>query len=271
MQAHRIQPLSFVPLVLALWLPLHATAGQISLTPMESRAVVGKEKMPVLTVTASSEDKTYVKTMVKEVLNANTPQQKEVDVSGSAESDLLVSPARFVLPPNGSKKLRLVYMEPVSKERDFRVYVTPVNDAAEQEKIAQALEGQRPAAGKAGVNGVSSKVGVSITWGALVRLLPENPQVAYQAEIRDGKFYLKNSGNVRFYVENLTHCDDSAICQNGGKTNGFNVYPDMEKNIGSAKSAEQLEFDLKDGDGGKPIHIVARELLSADSSKSTAK
>jgi hypothetical protein len=253
----------WTPITLALLLPLCAQAGQLSLYPMESRATAGLGKMPVLTVSTQGEDKTYVKTEVREVLFANTPQQKEVVLSGASDNDLIASPSRFILAPGSSRKIRLVYMNTVEKERDFRVYASPVVDQAEQAALEDALNGKRPGSGqKASTQG---DLAISISWAGLVRMLPEHPQVRYQAALRDGQFYLKNSGNVRFRVSNLTGCGASKLCPGldaRGNSDAFNVYPDMEKTLGDGQSAQQLEFDVSDGLGGKPVHVKARELLA---------
>jgi P pilus assembly chaperone PapD len=254
---------------LALCLPLAASAGQIALYPMEARVVAGTGKMPVLTVSNPGEDKAYVKTEVREILFPNTAREKEVLVTGTSESDLIASPARFILAPNGSKKIRLVYLNTVDKERIFRVYATPIVDSNEQAALSRAINQQNASQAKAQPpGGVQTSLSISISWGALIRLLPEAPKLAWSASVRDGMFYLKNSGNIRFHVSAIKNCTDSANCpktEKDGKSEEFNIYPDLERKIGSASAPQRLEFDISDGDGGKAIHVLARDLLSGAS------
>jgi len=255
---------------LTLWLSTpDARAAQIGLYPMEAKAVAGTGKLPVLTVTNNGSDKAYVKTEVREILFPNTPREKEVVVSGTEESDLIASPARFIVPPNGTKKVRLVFLNPVEKERVFRVYVSPVVDAKEQAELGRTLNNESASASKAQApGGVRTTVSISISWGALIRLLPDHPRIAWKGEIRDGLFYLINSGNVRFHVSHVENCQDSAHCpktEKNGVSEEFNIYPDLERAIGSARTVEQLELDIADGDGGKAVKVNAHDLLQAGS------
>ncbi|BEV70740.1 MULTISPECIES: hypothetical protein [unclassified Paludibacterium] len=249
--------------LLALALSPAVRAGQISLYPMEVKATAGTAHLPTLTVINSPDSKTYVSTRVTEILKPNTPQEKEVELSGLDDKDLIASPSKFVLAPGANKKVRLVFMDTVEKERDFRVYTTPVTDSKQLADLAGALEGTASAA-RGESKAIKTEVSVAIAWGALIRLLPAEPKIAWSASVHDGKFYLKNTGNVRFHVKNVQHCDEKASCpaiSKEGKSDEFNVYPDMERLIGSARGVDKLTFDVSDNEGGPVTHILAASLL----------
>jgi P pilus assembly chaperone PapD len=78
-------------------------------------------------VSNSGDDVIYVEVQVLAVNDPGTPEEKRVMVSNPKELKLIATPSKLVVPAGGQKLIRIVNLEPNSKqERIYRINVTPV-------------------------------------------------------------------------------------------------------------------------------------------------
>ncbi|HIE4562745.1 TPA: pilus assembly protein [Stenotrophomonas maltophilia] len=143
-------------------------------------------------VTSQSPKPQYVQVVIKQVLDAGTPEEREIDVVGGARAALMPSPAKFALPGGGSRLVRLIPLQDLAEEGVFRAYVESVDGGSAESADAVDL-GQ----------GASAGLNVNLIWGVLVHLLPKNGLM----DVRLEGNALRNTGNVRVGIAGIAECD----------------------------------------------------------------
>ena len=183
----RLQPLLCLAFLLAVsLLPFSSHAMYID------KAVVNflpeKPARQDIKVINNENENLYVKIDVLEVINPGQPNEQRNLVRNPDKVDLLVTPSRMVIPPNGTKLLRLINLATdIQEEKVYRINITPI--AAPN---AEKAEG--------------TKVNIIIAYQALVLISPLNPTYEVDAK-REGKMLsVTNTGNSYVVVKGGEQC-----------------------------------------------------------------
>lgn len=156
-------------------------------------------------IISASKEMDFIKVTVKTIENPGTKEEKERDLI-TGES-LVVTPAKFGLSAGTTRIVRLVNMVPPESEQAYRVYFDPVSNLDEAPNDAQ-----------------KTKIGVNITWGALVIVPPVKPveDISYMPVGRQ----LVNNGNVHIKLSEVGVCKSSSDNNNCKWTkDARTVYP----------------------------------------------
>lgn len=157
-------------------------------------------------VISASAEMDFIKVTVKTIENPGTKEEKERDLA--AGESLVVTPAKFGLSAGTTRIVRLVNMVPPESEQAYRVYFEPVNNL----DTTSPSEAQK------------NKIGVNITWGALVIVPPVKPveDISYIPVNRQ----FVNNGNVHITLSQVGVCKSSSDSNNCKWTqDARTVYP----------------------------------------------
>ncbi|WP_279204193.1 hypothetical protein [Obesumbacterium proteus] len=157
-------------------------------------------------VISASAEMDFIKVTVKTIENPGTKEEKERDLA--AGESLVVTPAKFGLSAGTTRIVRLVNMVPPESEQAYRVYFEPVNNL----DTTSSSEAQK------------NKIGVNITWGALVIVPPVKPveDISYIPVNRQ----FVNNGNVHITLSEVGVCKSSSDSNNCKWTkDARTVYP----------------------------------------------
>lgn len=143
-------------------------------------------------ITNTSGDNLYIETEILAVSEPGTDAEQREQILDPDAIDLLVTPARLIVPPGARRMLRVVYMgEPGDVDRIYRVNVRPVVGPVEAETTA---------------------VKVIVAYQLLVIIRPENPRPDLIWE-RDGKqIEFSNRGNSNVLLFNGVQCSTDGDC-----------------------------------------------------------
>lgn len=178
--------------VLSLLLPLSARAN-LDVHPMRVHVEAGHGAG--VRVHSQSARPQYIRATIKRVLHPGTEREQEVDeVTGDAAA-IVVTPTRFALAAGGSRLVRVIALDPVAQETALRVYFEAVAPPEEHDAVAPP-------------GTASATIGVSLSWGVLVNVLPPQGRAALQVHGRS----LRNLGSLRLGVVRVEHCV-AARCQ----------------------------------------------------------
>lgn len=191
----------------------YASAG-ISVYPIEVN--LGNSGNTKIEVMSQSDKVSFVKVSEKKIINAGTPQEKEVGVEGVDDGGLIITPLKLAITPGSSRIVRLVTLNPPEKETTWRVYIQEVS--AEEFNSVDNNKPQRKA---------SAEVGVNIVWGALVHVLPRRPVFSLGFDPKSGMIF--NTGNSRIKIQQIGECSSKGNCV--WKKSGASVYPDTHVNV----------------------------------------
>lgn len=156
-------------------------------------------------IISASKEMDFIKVAVKAIENPGTKEEKERDLI--AGESLVVTPAKFGLSSGTTRIVRLVNMVPPESEQAYRVYFEPVSNLDDAPNDDQ-----------------KNKVGVNITWGALVIVPPVKPveDISYIPVGRQ----LVNNGNVHIKLSEVGVCKSSSDNNNCKWTkDARTVYP----------------------------------------------
>lgn len=191
----------------------YANAG-ISVYPIEVN--MGKSGNTKIEVMSQSDKVSFVKVTEKKIINAGTPQEKEIGVDGVDDGGLIITPLKLAITPGSSRSVRLVTLNPPEKETTWRVYIQEVS--AEEFNSVDDNRIQRK---------TSAQVGVNIVWGALVHVLPRQPSFSLGLDPKSGQ--ISNTGTSRVKIQNIGECSSEDKCI--WKKSGASIYPDTHVSI----------------------------------------
>ncbi|EDR2882561.1 hypothetical protein PZ84_004666 [Salmonella enterica subsp. enterica] len=187
----------------------------------------------VLNVYSNSTETQYVNVVVKRVLNAATPQQKEESISPVSRDGLIASPQRFILAPEGKHIIRLLPLSIPETEGVYRVYVSVVPEHDED------------SAGKKN----SASVSVNIIWGALVYVEPKEKHIEFYYDKSLDE--LKNNGNVHVRITQYGFCKRQGACE--WRSYGHNIFPGMTNHLVGIKNEGGEDLFIKYQDNGHEV------------------
>ncbi len=193
----------------------------------------------------------FVKVKILEMIYDDDGSYREVPLQnqagGTARDGLMASPARLIVPANGTQGTRLLFMGNRDQERYFRVRFVPVVPQAEDDF---AVTDDERADYK---DSLSAGVRVLAGYGTVFFVRPKNTR--FDTAIKDdGKRYtLNNNGNSVVVVDEFKDCAAGSPqdCRptlrhhiRAGRSYGFDKQPGRE-----------YRFSLIEGDETKKIEV----------------
>lgn len=177
---------------------------------------LGETGATQIRVMSQSDSVQFVKVTEKQIINPGTKQETEVSVEGFAKNSLVITPQKLAISAGSQRLVRLVALELPEKETTWRVYFEGV---PELEDNAAATEPQT----------TSTKVGISLVWGALIHVAPKKAVASLRLDTKRG--VVINDGTLRIPLREVGVCDPAGACQ--WKKETTTVYPDTELKVAS--------------------------------------
>ena len=142
-----------------------------------------------------SDQKSFVKIVVTEILNAGSPEQSKIEHKNPKKSGIIVNPNRLVLDPQGTpndhQAIRIVNMnKKLEEDRVYRIQVIPVISDFDKED-----EG----------------LGVKILMGyeVLTLVQPNSPVMEYDYKLVNNQLTFNNKGNSNILLHKGEQCDSN--------------------------------------------------------------
>ncbi len=172
--------------------------ANIQVSPMVT-TISGKtreERVERLSIKSLSDKVQLISVVTKKIINPATNKQKEVDYSYNDKDCALVTiPQTLVLPPGSTRNIKLISTCTPYQEQIYRTRVSGIpNDINVDNKNTDSD---------------SANIAVSLSWGTLVHVLPENSMVKFM--IKDGNLF--NYGNVSAKVSTVSLCASKLDCE----------------------------------------------------------
>ncbi len=180
-----------------------------------------------------SEENSYVKVIITEVLNAGMDNQKRIEHKNPKEAGIFVSPNKLVLNPKGTKgenkAIRIANLnKSLEKDRVYRIQVVPVIS-----DFKTADEG----------------LGVKILMGyeILTLIQPNNPVLDYSYSVKGKKLNIKNTGNSNFLLHRGVQCEDQEK-KKCSKLPTKRIYAGMSYTLDLPYSNKEAEYYIQFGE-----------------------
>jgi len=203
-------------------------SAAISIYPIE--VSVGNSGASKIEVMSQSDKVAFVKVVVKKIVNAGTPLEKEIDVDAPDESGLIATPMKLAVTAGATRVVRLVNLNPPEKESTWRVYFEEVNAEEYESGLGQVKKNKKDAS-----------VSVNIIWGALVHLLPSVQTT--KLDLNEKTFEFTNTGTVRIALNEIGECTSEKDC-NWSKIGGT-IYPGSRMKIKSFIYHPEKNYRIK--------------------------
>jgi P pilus assembly chaperone PapD len=192
----------------------------------------------------------FVKITVLEILYSADGTAEEVPLKNlpdGARDGLMASPARLILPPNGTQSTRLLLRGERDKERYFRVRYIPVMPEKDDEFAVPEQERE------AYKQTLSAGVSVLAGYGTVFFVRPKETRFDTQIDNGQGQYQLRNNGNSVVVIDEFKDCSakDAMDCTPVTKNH---VLPGRVFSF-EKKAGRVYRFQLVEG--GKPkVHEV---------------
>jgi P pilus assembly chaperone PapD len=181
---------------LAAWLPtfcasmilMLGTATQADMSLDRSILVfdAGSQPRQDVEITNSSAENLYLETEILLVSQPGTEQETREQILDPDAIDLLVTPARLIVPPGARRLLRVVHLgEPPEVDRIYRVNVRPVVGPVEADATA---------------------VKVIVAYQLLIIVRPPNPEPDLRWSREGRQIAFQNRGNSNILLFNGVQC-----------------------------------------------------------------
>lgn len=169
---------------------LFSNAGSASASMQVQQNVVhflpGQPAQFDLQVSNPDKETLYIEVEVLQVVNPGTEEELRKPAPNPLEADFLVTPNRFILPPNNRKIIRLVNTGGhSSEERVFRINLRPIPPPAEASQHA---------------------IRIHVAYQVLALIAPSNPEADLQIERQGNSLTAKNLGNINVLLRNGVQC-----------------------------------------------------------------
>lgn len=165
---------------------------------------------------SQSDEVQFVKVTEKQVVNPGTKHEEEISVDGFNQNSLVITPQKLAISAGSQRLVRLVALELPEKETVWRVYFEGVSEPELGDASASASK-----------QTTSTKVGISLVWGALVHIAPKKPVVSLKLDAQSGQVI--NDGTLRVPLREVGICDLAGACN--WKKETTTVYPSTELKV----------------------------------------
>ena len=191
-----------------------SASANMSIYPM--CVEVGETGAAQIRVMSQSDAVQFVRVTEKQIVNPGTSQEDEVSVEGFAKNSLVITPQKLAVSAGSQRLVRLVALELPEKETTWRVYFEGVSELDDNATAASPQT-------------TSTKVGISLVWGALVHVAPKKAVASLRLDTQRG--LVINDGTLRMPLREVGVCNLAGACQ--WKKETATVYPDTELKIAS--------------------------------------
>ena len=145
----------------------------------------------------------FIRISILEIIYKADGTSEEVPLktqAGSVRDGLMASPARLIVPANGTQGSRLLFMGNRDHERYFRVRFVPVVPEKEDEFALsqEQTEGYKKT--------LSAGVNVLAGYGTIFMVRPKNIRVDTLIDDNKGLYSIKNKGNTVVLVDDFKDC-----------------------------------------------------------------
>ncbi|QKN81603.1 fimbria/pilus periplasmic chaperone [Scandinavium goeteborgense] len=206
--------------------------ANVTVFPM--RVMLTPQGNGVVHVISKSTETRFMAVDVRRVEHPATAQEHEVKVKMGSADSLVVTPARFALPAGATQSLRFVSLKPLQKEVSYRVWINAVPGSTPDVTVP------------AGNDDVSTAVGIEMSWGVVVNVPPEHPQVKLVIDTAAQR--VANQGNIHAVIARVGDCTDSSHCR--WTDINKSVYADETLDISAAhiqgKSLQNIKLEYID-------------------------
>ena len=215
--------------------------ANVTIFPM--RVMLNQQGSGVVQVLSKSTETRYMEVDVRRVEHPATPQEKEVKVKMGSIDSLVVTPARFALPAGAIQPLRIVNIKPLQQEVSYRIWLNSVPGSTPDLTVP------------AGDNKASTAVGIVMSWGVVVNVPPEHPQV--KLKIDSSAQTVSNMGNIHAVIARVGDCSVNSQCRwaNINKS----VYANEKLDIGAAHikgvSLQNIKLEYIDPISNKTVTV----------------
>lgn len=141
-------------------------------------------------VISGSNQTEYVKATIKKISNPGTTQEKEIDIAQGDSKNVVITPEKFALAAGTTRITRLVNMQTAATEQVYRVYFSPIS-SLDNEQAPDTTT-------------VNNKVGVNISWGALVFVPPLKPEINFTYDAQQRR--INNTGTIHMELSRIGLC-----------------------------------------------------------------
>jgi len=188
--------------------------ANMSIYPMSVE--LGETGATQIRVMSQSDSVQFVKVTEKQIINPGTPQEKEESVDGFAKNSLVITPQKLAISAGSQRLVRLVAVELPEKETTWRVYFEGVSELENSTAVSEPQT-------------TSTKVGISLVWGALVHVAPKKVVASVRLDASRG--LVINDGTLRIPLREVGVCDQAGACQWQKET--ATIYPGTEIKVSS--------------------------------------
>jgi len=213
-----------LPVSALLALPAYAN---LSIHPM--RAAVDAKRGTHIRVYSQSTIPQYVQTRLRRIVNPATPAEEEQEMEAS-DAAIAITPGKFALSGGGNRLIRVIPLQQVQKETAYRLYFEGVRGPDDA-----PLEDDE---------GAQANIGVSLVWGALVNVTPDDGVV----DLRLQDNTLHNTGTLRVGIIGAEECTAAGTCTPHPVSHS--LYPD---------AALTLPFQLQPGNSLQLRYRLTRD------------
>lgn len=238
--------------LLSIWLiSLNTLAGPNINVGMVYDYMDGDKSTYLKRVFNGGDSTAFIRVSIKEIVYKADGTREEVEVKSytdrRARNGLMSSPARLIVPPNGTQGARLLFMGPRDQERYFRVRFIPVVPEKEDEFALSADQANDYK------KNLSAGVNVLAGYGTVFFVRPENTHFDTYIENTAKHYLLRNQGNSVIVVDEFKDCaaNDMLQCNPTTKTH---ILPGRTLRF-DKQSGRHYRFTLVEGHAQKNIEV----------------
>lgn len=199
----------------------------------------------------------FVKINILEILYNPDGSYREVPLQNQAgalaRDGLMASPARLIVPANGTQGTRLLFMGARDKERYFRVRFVPVVPESEDEFAVSAEDRAEYK------DSLSAGVKVLAGYGTVFFVRPTRTTFNTQVDDSAARYALRNNGNSVVILDEFKDC---------AAQQGNDCRPTTKHHILAGRSfafdkeaGRQYRFSLIEGDAQKTVEVKGATLV----------
>ncbi len=160
-----------------------------NLTVHPMRTSVDARKGAQIRVYSQSPQAQYVQAALRRIEDPAGPDEREVDID-PGDAAIAITPGKFALAGGGNRLIRVIPLRPVLQETAYRLYFEGVR-GPDESVPAEVGDNAR------------ANVGVSLVWGALVNVLPDEGRAVMRVEGSQ----LRNVGTLRLGITSIADCE----------------------------------------------------------------
>ena len=193
----------------------------------------------------------FVKVNILEMIYNDDGTYREVPLQNQADATardgLMASPARLIVPANGTQGTRLLFMGNRDRERYFRVRFVPVVPQTEDEFAVSEQERE------AFKDSLAAGVQILAGYGTVFFVRPAQTRFSSEIHHDARRYALRNNGNSVVVIDEFRDCAANAQdCRRttkhhvmAGRSFGFDKEPGREYHFSVIEGTETKKVEIK--------------------------